>query len=224
MLRKTNAMERMLLISISFTLLLVTVRIIYTQDLMYVFYYWNIFLAIIPYCCSRLLNKKQSVNFKTVCILAVWLLFFPNAPYIITDIFHFEKRPPIPFWFDLTIVVTGAWNGLLLGILSLMQVEKWLSGKLSRKLLRIFVLLCIALSGYGVYIGRFLRYNSWDILTRPLVIIYSFGNQIIHPHQHIGVWSFTVVFSLMMVIIYETLKQLPVWVSGTEKRNYMYKV
>ena len=119
-------MERMLLLSICFTLLLVTVRIIYTQDLMYVFYYWNIFLAIVPYCCSRLLKKQQSISFKTSCILAVWLLFFPNAPYIITDIFHFEKRPLIPYWFDLTIVVTGAWNGLLLGILSLMQVEKYL--------------------------------------------------------------------------------------------------
>ena len=208
-------MERMILLSICFTLLLVTVRIIYTQDLMYVFYYWNIFLAIVPYCCSRLLKKQQSISFKTSCILAVWLLFFPNAPYIITDIFHFEKRPLIPYWFDLTIVVTGAWNGLLLGILSLMQVEKYLFHHFSRKLLRIFVLLCITLSGYGVYIGRFLRYNSWDIFTRPLILIYSFINQIIHPHQNIGVWSFTLVFSVMMVIIYETLKQLPVWISGT---------
>jgi len=213
MIKKISAIERMLILSIAFTMLLLTARILYIKELVYIFYLWNTFLAMLPFLFSRLLTKQTSFNYKAILLIASWLLFFPNAPYIITDIFHFEKRLPVPVWYDLTIVVSGAWNGLLLGIVSLMQVEQFLTNHFTKKMVSFFVFTSICLCGYGVYIGRFLRYNSWDVVTQPLLILFSFLHQVVHPLRNIGVWAFTFVFSLMLSIIYATLKQIPVWLN-----------
>lgn len=204
-------MERMLTLSITFTIVLLSARVIYSKELVYLFYLWNTFLAILPFYFSKQLLKLKRINYKAVLLLVAWLLFFPNAPYIITDIFHFEKRPPIPVWYDLTMVVSATWNGLLLGILSLMQVEIFLMNHLKKKWVSLFVFSCLCLCGYGVYLGRFLRYNSWDIVLKPLLIFYSSTNQILHPLQNLSVWAFTFVFSTMLYIIYATLKQMPIW-------------
>jgi uncharacterized membrane protein len=116
----------MLLLSILFTMVLLCARFYYTKELMYSFYIWNTFLAVIPLCCSRRLIRLDRFGYKAVLLLAGWLAFLPNAPYMITDVFHYMDRPPVPAWFDLLLVTSAAWNGLLLGIISLMQVERFL--------------------------------------------------------------------------------------------------
>src|SRR6202008_1566925 len=87
---------------------------------------WNTFLAAIPYFVSTQLLKLKKLNLAAWLMLAVWLAFFPNAPYIITDILHYEERPPVPFWYDVLLVISAAWNGLILGLVSLMNVEIFL--------------------------------------------------------------------------------------------------
>jgi uncharacterized membrane protein len=209
MIRKLSSIEKMLALSIAFTMLLLAVRIAYTQELTYIFYVWNTFLAFMPLWFSRKLVKQSGINRNAIILLAGWLLFFPNAPYIITDVFHYEQRPPIPKWYDLLIVISAAWNGLLLGIVSLMQVENFLSLHLSKLWVNISVITSLLLCGYGVYIGRFLRFNSWDILTNPISLLFSSMHQIRHPHQNINVWAFTFLFAAMLCLVYFTLKHLP---------------
>jgi uncharacterized membrane protein len=126
MIKKLNGFERMVLLSILFTIILVVIRYLSTSDQQYFFYPWNLFLATVPYFFSRRLKKYKQINLKVMATLCCWLLFLPNAPYVITDFFHFEERPPVPYWFDLLLVVSGAWNGAVLGITSLMQVERFL--------------------------------------------------------------------------------------------------
>lgn len=198
----------MLILSISFTLVLVFVRIVYTNDLSYIFYAWNLFLATIPLLCSSKIQKQKTIGIKTVALLVLWLLFLPNAPYVITDIFHYELREPIPMWYDLLIVTTAAWNGLLLGIVSLMQVEKFLLNFWHKKWVQSFVFISLMLCGYGVYIGRYSRYNSWDIITKPQHILLDSLHQIRHPFQNFQVWAFTGLFGFMLTIVYFTLQQL----------------
>jgi uncharacterized membrane protein len=205
---KINSLEKMILVSIGFTMSLLFIRIIFTRELTYGFFPWNTILAIIPMLFSRKLTDKDQWNKYTIGILSGWLLFFPNAPYIITDLFHFSQDPGAPYWFDLVLVVSGIWNGLLLGFVSLMQVERFLQKILSVKWTFIIISFCIILCGYGIYLGRYLRYNSWDIITNPLDLFSAMSNHFLSPFSNTRIWAFTVVFSLMFGIIYFTLKQL----------------
>jgi uncharacterized membrane protein len=205
---KINSLERMILVSIGFTMSLLFIRILFTKELTYGFFPWNTVLAIIPLLFSRKLTDQDEWNKYTIGLLFGWLLFFPNAPYIITDLFHFAHDPGVPYWFDLVLVVSGTWNGMLLGFVSLMQVERFLLKKLSVKWTGLIIAFCILLCGYGIYLGRYLRYNSWDILTNPLDLLSAIGNHIFSPFANTRIWAFTIVFSMMFGIIYFTLKQL----------------
>lgn len=210
MLKNISSLERMLLVSISFTMLLLLTRFFYTRELTYGFYIWNTFLAVLPLLFSRSLIRLNNCNLKAIVLLACWLAFFPNAPYIITDLFHYEEKPPVPKWFDLLLVTTAAWNGLLLGIVSLMQIEQFLSRHLKEKWVKTFIGISFILCGYGVYIGRYLRFNSWDAVTAPQKLIYTFSHHILQPQEHIMLWAFTILFGTMFGIVYFTLKQFSV--------------
>ena len=205
-MKKFSNIEKMLIASVAFTLLLLAVRIVVTQQLMYVFYIWNLFLATIPLLLSRRLQRQQALNVKSYLLLTVWLLFFPNAPYIITDIFHYESRPPLPMWFDLLLVINAAWCGIILGLVSLLQVENFLA----KYLKPIWVNCCITgsllLCGYGIYIGRFLRFNSWDIVTNPVALFTTCMQRVFNPFDYKSTWGFTLLFGISLCLFYYTLK------------------
>lgn len=206
---KFTLTEKVVAVSVSFTILLLVVRIFFSGNTIYLFYPWNIFLGALPLFFSSRLVKKHRFNFKAMSLLCAWLLILPNAPYLVTDIFHFEERPPVPYWYDLLIVVSGAWNGMLMFIISLFQVEKFLSRILQKKWLNVSMIALLFASGYGIYLGRYLRYNSWDIITRPGTIASSSFNHVVHPFQNIGLWIFTFLFSSFLSIVYFSIKYLP---------------
>lgn len=217
-IRNISTFEKMLALSILFTMSFVVVRILYTGELTYCFYIWNTFLAVLPLLFSRALPGKDGFNVKTIMLITAWLLFFPNAPYMITDLFHYSDRPPVPGWFDLLLVTTAAWNGLILGIVSLMQVEQYLHDKLNPKWVQFIIITCCVLCGYGVYIGRYLRFNSWDTITDPGRLLYTIFTHICRPQEHPGTWAFTMAFGAMFGIIYFTLKQFNIKLANTPTR------
>ena len=206
---KLTPIQTLVSVSVGFTLSLLFVRAIYTDSLTYFFYPWNLFLAIVPVFLSGLLSKQKTLNYKSILLLCLWLLFLPNAPYLVTDIFHFFERPPVPMWFDLMLVVSGAWNGVLLCMLSLFKVERFLKRVYRHRFINVFMFLLLVPCGYGIYIGRFLRYNSWDVFTDPLGIIKTSTHHLHHPFQSLNVWLFTFVFAAFLSIIYFTIKKLP---------------
>jgi uncharacterized membrane protein len=205
-MKRITAIEKILLVSLSFIIVLLITRVIITKQLMYTFYCWNLLLASIPLLLSKWLLKQPKMHIKSIAILFTWLLFYPNAPYILTDIFHLTKRPPSPLWFDLLIVINAAWCGLMLGIASLLQVEQFLAKHVKKIWVNCLILLCLLLSGYGVYIGRYLRFNSWDIVTNPFDLIILFTEQISNPYKHKFIWLFTLLFGCSIYLFYNTIK------------------
>jgi uncharacterized membrane protein len=206
---KISRTSKLLLLSIAFSMSLLLVRFVYSNTMDYRFYGWNTFLAAIPYLMSTQLLKLRKPGFVAALFLAIWLLFFPNAPYMITDLFHYEERPGVPYWYDLMVVITGAWNGLILGLVSLMNVEIFLARHLKQVWVTVCVFVSLLLCGYGVFIGRYLRFNSWDIVTDPAYIAYSSAKHVLRWQHYPKLWVFTILFSVLLGIIYFTLKNLP---------------
>lgn len=207
---KISPISKMLLLSVAFSMSLLLVRFIYANNTYeYHFYGWNTFLAAIPYLVSTQLIKLRKLHVWAITLILIWLAFFPNAPYMITDLFHYEERPEVPFWYDMLLVISAAWNGTILGIVSLLNVEHFLSRYLKQAWVMLFVFTSLLLCSYGVFIGRFLRFNSWNILTDPRDLVYTSAHHVLKPYNYPKLWVFTILFAVFLTIIYFTLKKLP---------------
>ena len=205
-----------LIASSCFSGLLLMVRMTVTGSLTYLFLPWNLFLAFIPYWITRWMTKNIQIienKVKLVAALAAWLLFIPNSFYIITDFFHFSN-PSIagfrdaPRWFDLLLIFSFAWNGLLCGIISLRRVEMIMALVRGRYFSVMLVFVVMWLCAFGIYIGRFLRYNSWDIVTDPFSLAGEIISMVANPFEYGYAWGMTLCYAGFMTLIYFTIKKL----------------
>jgi uncharacterized membrane protein len=129
------------------------------------------------------------------------------------------ERPPVPKWFDLLLITSAAWNGMMMGILSLLQVDQFISKFLRPLISRVLITCILPLTAFGIYLGRFLRFNSWEIITDPMPIIYAIGTRIIHPHEHVRTWAFTFLFGGMLYLVYEIIRNAMVYTNARQFRK-----
>lgn len=180
-------------------------RFMYTDTKVFLFLNWNLFLAFIPWAFTSLAIIKPKIQrnkFTIVILLGSWLLFFPNAPYILTDLFHLRLRTSMPIWFDLILILSFAWTGLLFGFLSLWDIERIFSNKLKGIWIKVISVGLLFLGSFGIYVGRYLRWNSWDIITEPFGLFYDIGDRLINPFEHPRTWGLTIFFGLFLNMIY----------------------
>jgi len=174
------------------------------------FLIWNLFLAWVPYWISLSLegiNKRFSSKVLIGTILFVWLLFFPNAPYILTDLLHLREREPIPYWYDLMVLLSFAWTGLMLGLASLYEVQVFLQKRFSKIISWLAIFIILPLSGLGIYIGRYLRWNSWDILTNPIGLFQDLIAILLNPGDFYGS-GIALLSTIFLTIAYLTFVSL----------------
>ncbi len=190
------------------------VRWEYTGSGRYGFLIWNLFLAWIPFIISYLtytLTFKRGWIYIVIPVAAfVWLIFFPNAPYILTDFQHLANiSGDLPVWYDVMMLVWFAFTGLLLGMVSLFLMQEIVRREFGRWAGWAFVTAVAALSAAGVYMGRFLRWNSWDILRDPTgIALYSF-NSVQNPSlQSIGFFGLFAAFFLFLYLTLYTFGHL----------------
>lgn len=184
-----------------------TEHIIASRGSTFIFLIWNLFLAWIPYWIAISLHRiYQWTNSKALSIgwMMAWLAFFPNAPYIITDLLHLHQRPAVPFWYDLMLIVSFAWTGFLLGLLSLHEIRVFIKKMYSEKLSWYFTIAASVLCGFGIYLGRCLRWNSWDILTQPGLL---FQDILVSLTDSMAI-NITLLFSVFLILSYLTLNVL----------------
>ncbi len=180
-------------------------RFVYTDTNVFLFLNWNLFLAFIPWALSSMMMlspRMRQSQWMLMLLLCVWLLFFPNAPYILTDLFHLRLNSSMPVWFDLVLILSYAWTGLLFGFLSLWDIECVLRKRLSTKVVTGISVLLLFLGSFGIYIGRYLRWNSWDLLTSPFQLLYDIGDRLANPFSHPRTWGMTLLMGIFLNIIY----------------------
>ncbi len=163
------------------------------------FLVWNLFLAWLPYELSGHLTRRRRADVVAFGLLGLWLLFLPNAPYILTDFVHLRSRPPIPWWYDLLLLSSYATLGIWLGLRSLQRVYAWLSSQYHEKVATLVVAVSLWLTGFGVYIGRFGRWNSWDVFTQPASLIYYFEELAAQPAEPL---VFTLLWGGFLNVLY----------------------
>lgn len=190
---------------------LLVARGLYAGRLRFAFLAWNLFLATVPVFASvllRSLSRRPGLAAVKVAVFAVWLAFLPNAPYLVTDFVHLDYRPPVPLWFDLALLASFAATGVLLAYSSVADVDWVVSRRFGRKAGMAVSLGSLALCGLGIYVGRYLRWNSWDLITAPETIIRRIGGGLLDPLAYPRALGVSVTYGLALVLGYVALQGL----------------
>jgi uncharacterized membrane protein len=191
---------------------LVAARIVWTHNVRYTFLVWNLGLAWLPLIFALLAGEVDRSggrrDWRFAGLAAAWLLFFPNAPYIFTDLIHLTHSFSRHFWVDLSLVLLCALTGLVLGFVSLYLMQAVVTRRFGRVAGWIFSLAVAGLAGFGTYLGRFLRFNSWDVVARPVALSKSIGAWVVNPASHSSGLAFAVLFAIFLFVAYVLLYAL----------------
>jgi uncharacterized membrane protein len=182
-----------------YAILLVVFRVYFTKSVFYLFMVWNLFLAVIPYVISNYL-KQVNNKYLLYVLFPIWLIFLPNAAYIITDLVHLHQGTLMPIWFDLLLILSFAITGMLLFFISLNDVFLLIKQHFSIKKAWFLTVFVLFLSSFGIYLGRYLRWNSWDIMHRPQLLLNDIFTRIIHPTHHPKTWGITFGFGFLFLL------------------------
>lgn len=194
-----------------FIAILIGCRIFYSGNDLYLFLVWNLFLAWIPYSIS-LSFKNIITKHKFIQAFAFisWLLFFPNALYIVTDIIHVKETEAVPVWFDAILLFISSFAGLALAFASIINVEHLLRHYFHKKFANALVVFLLFVGSFGVYLGRFQRWNSWDVVHNPLTLAADILHRFTSPFAHTKTWGVTFLLTGLYVVCWFFIKSFPV--------------
>jgi uncharacterized membrane protein len=133
---------------------------------------------------------------------ALWLLFFPNAAYIVTDFVHLRAIAPIPLWFDIGLIAVFAWSGCFLAVASLRTMQALVASYLGAAASWLFVAAVFGLNGLGIYLGRFLRWNSWDLFIHPHGVLSDAAAIVAHPIANRQATGVICMFGALLCVCY----------------------
>ncbi len=184
---------------------LVLARVAYSDSSRHLGLIWNLFLAWIPFMLAYFAHavswRRLTLYLIIPSIAFLWLIFFPNAPYMLTDLQDLaRKATDAPLWYDVIIVVWSSWTGMLLGVISLYLMQDIIIRNFGRTAGWVFVFVISALSSFGIYIGRFVRLNSWNILQNPTETAQQILGIIIDPSMRLA--AFTLLYTFFFLFIF----------------------
>jgi uncharacterized membrane protein len=184
---------------------LALLRDAYAGNVDFWFLIWNLVLAWIPFLFALGAYAYTRRASSTTALGLGWLLFFPNAPYIVTDFIHLSRGSSVPLWYDAFTIGSFAATGLALGFASLYLMQCLVSVRLGLVASWLAVLVACVLGSVGIYLGRFARANSWDVLTRPEWFARIAHARLLDPLGNPRLIAVTCVFTLLLAVGYVML-------------------
>ncbi len=191
------------------TTIMVAVRVVYTGGFSYSFLVWNLILAWLPFLFALIVVAFRRSQLMLGVFGLLWLLFFPNTIYLVTDLMHLRPRMAVPIWYDAIMLFAFALTGLMLGLLSLYFVHAVVESHFGATVGWLFVLATAVLGGVGVYIGRFLRWNSWDVFANPLTLFNDLVYNLFNPDLFFKAFVTTGMLTAVFMVAYVILFLLP---------------
>lgn len=181
-------------------------RVAMTGQIMDLYLTWNMILALLPLAVSSFmlwyLGRPRVFGFVLVFAGLVWLALFPNAPYLLTDFIHLRAGATLPIWYNILMFFSAATLGMFAMFYSLMEIEVLLLKRWSVTVTRVIIAVLLLCTSFGIYIGRFLRWNSWDIFVNPRVLSNDIWQIVAQTEQHKDVVPFTLIFFAFLLISY----------------------
>lgn len=203
-----NAFAR-LTAAAAFPVILVTARSIYVGQLTATFLLWNLFLAWLPllFAALAVVTARRSLLLALLPGLA-WLMFLPNAPYMVTDLMHLSYDGRVPVLFDTVLLFSFALCGLALGLVSLRWMQGLVAGRWGRLGGWAFAATALGAAGFGIYLGRYVRWNSWDLLTQPSPLLRDILSRLANPIDHWHTWAMSLLFASLLMFAYWLFQDL----------------
>jgi uncharacterized membrane protein len=193
------------------SLVLYILGTIYNKDALFWYMPWNLFLAWIPFLLAiyldKLLYRRLWSNWYVLIVTLLWLLFLPNAFYLVSDLIHIQETGGGDLVYDVVLFASFVCNGLLLGFISLYMVHQQLRKRLVTASTTTIIGAILLLASFAIYIGRDLRWNSWDILINPASLLFDISERFIHIHQHPQLITTTLSFFLLLSTTYAIIWQ-----------------
>jgi uncharacterized membrane protein len=198
-----NQIWQNLLLLLGVCLAMLGGRMWHTHEWTFLFLVWNLFLAWVPLGAAQLsvyfAQKTGWANgLASLSAMGAWLLFLPNAPYLITDLIHLRARHSAPLWYDSLMLFAFAVAGLVGGLYSAHLVHRALHRRVGAVGGWLLMSFCLGLTGFGVYLGRFQRWNSWDLWHRPRALAHDCLAQVDNPLA----LQVTLAFTTVLLIFY----------------------
>lgn len=167
---------------------------------------WNLFLAWIPlllsYALTLLVRRQPWSSWTGIGLTLAWLLFLPNSFYMVSDYIHLEDITRTSVLYDALTFTSFIINGLILGYASLYMVQLLLRDRISRLQNELFAAAMLLLCSFAIYLGRDLRWNSWDVLLNPAGILFDISERVIDPLAHPEAFTTTLMFFVFLAGLY----------------------
>ena len=196
-------------------------RVLASDNIRYWYLVWNLFLAWLPllfgFLLVKWLQKGKWLSAKGVGLTALWLGFLPNSFYLVTDFIHLEPTGEIGLLFDAVLFMVFAWNGLVLGFVSVFMIHSEIKQRLPQRQTVMLVGFIFVLSSFAIYLGRFLTWNTWDIIVNPAGILVDVSDRIVKPASYPNTFTTTTLFSVTLIVMYYSIYKLVAAVKSSVK-------
>jgi uncharacterized membrane protein len=184
-------------------------RVVFSDSLRYIFLIWNLVLAIVPVLLAwwlvDRLRTQAWLQWQQILISLLFLGFLPNTFYLITDFVHLRQTSEASLYFDVVMLSSFVLNGVILGFLAIHLIHRQLIKRFGGRSALVVVGLIFLIASFATYLGRFTRFNSWDIAFRPAGLLFDVSDRFVNPSQHTDTYLLTITLFLVLFSAYLAL-------------------
>ena len=201
-----------LVFSCGVSLLLFILRSVESQTDRYWFLIWNLVLAWLPlafaWWLAGRLRKTSWLTWQNLALTFLWLGFLPNSFYVVSDLIHLHETGEVSLLYDIVMFSSFIFNAAIVGFMSLFIVHRELLKRIAHKKAHVVVGMVLLACSFAIYLGRSLRWNSWDVLVNPAGILFDVSDRIVNPISHPQSFVTTMTFFLLLTSVYCVIWEL----------------
>ncbi|MDB5163810.1 MAG: hypothetical protein JWS12_428 [Candidatus Saccharibacteria bacterium] len=193
-------------------ILFFAIRVMDSHSWRYFFLFWNLFLAWLPlvfaWWLAKVISKGRWFSLGPLVLTALWLGFLPNSFYLTSDLIHLQSTGEVSLLFDVVMFMAFIWAALLLGFTSLIMVHKQLLKRIDRGTAHGLITIVLLICSFAIYLGRYLRWSTWDVLVNPAGILFDVTDRFISPSAHPQTFTTTATFFILYGSMYIAIWRL----------------